>query len=722
MEGDEHHMQARLSLAPSESSEEAEERNKCEEEEGWAWLWGLTRLVMSRAMRIRGPMHEIVRNTWEHCKLLLPPEEIGEVIFHEIAREAPFVMHIFKRPQKIQAQQLVNAVEMLVLFTQDTARFFKDMQQLTVRHIKFGVKADYVKPFGRAILAALKKILGDEWDEPTRTAWEALYEGVSTFIARSLSSGASITNVALVQGDVDKFVDAVSCTPRGERSKALTEVEVHGKVVSPLYWAIRDGKFTIAKFIIDDLLAIRADREEYYYGREMLWESHPQLAHVLCQECPMLLEDVFDGLMWHSHTILDGQFRVNFYIKELYGDPDEVDPWDAPLSTLTLEGLPPMFTHPVVEKVIEVKWKQFVRNGFLVLQLYFTLVVILFTIGFVVHGNSCDTSWTYVRLLVGFMAVVFILVFSALIFSQWRCGQVGQAKILGRSYLFPRFLLNPSNVFRYASYLVLILVTLRDGCLWGESAHMSERRGLGCPGRGVAQDQVLVEVNFHVDVTWDMILTGFCTFALWIQQTQLLTLSVQLSAFTFTIFRMFTDVYYNLAIISIILVSFAATLTVMREDQYPTLEASIIALLRGLLGLQPPNSELMDPAGLFVLITFTVIIDIGFLNILIAQLALAYEGMKADTRGYANMNRAFNCVEIESFLPLRWRRKLWEEMDFDKPVEFDLGDEGPSGGLQVVVPASRREQVRYVPDRIQRYAGPASPMDPWPMDHEDVEE
>eukprot|EP00961_Rhodomonas_salina_P044175 593507-Rhodomonas_salina.2 len=27
-------------------------------------------------------------------------------------------------------------------------------------------------------------------------------------------------------------------------------------------------------------------------------------------------------------------------------------------------------------------------------------VVILFTIGFVVHGNSCDTSWTYVRLLV----------------------------------------------------------------------------------------------------------------------------------------------------------------------------------------------------------------------------------------------------------------------------------------------------------------------------------
>ena len=28
------------------------------------------------------------------------------------------------------------------------------------------------------------------------------------------------------------------------------------------------------------------------------------------------------------------------------------------------------------------------------------------------------------------------------------------------------------------------------------------------------------------------------------------------------------------------------------------------------------------------------------------QLALAYESMKADTDGYANMNRAFNCIEI----------------------------------------------------------------------------
>jgi hypothetical protein len=53
----------------------------------------------------------------------------------------------------------------------------------------------------------------------------------------------------------------------GERIAWLIRVEVHGTLMSPFYWAIRDGKFAIAEFMVRDLLSIRADTEDYYYGR-----------------------------------------------------------------------------------------------------------------------------------------------------------------------------------------------------------------------------------------------------------------------------------------------------------------------------------------------------------------------------------------------------------------------------------------------------------------------
>jgi hypothetical protein len=55
---------------------------------------------------------------------------------------------------------------------------------------------------------------------------------------------------------------------------------MNGEILSPLYWAIRDGKISIAQFIITELLTIRADRLEYYYGRDVLWKEHPDIVDV----------------------------------------------------------------------------------------------------------------------------------------------------------------------------------------------------------------------------------------------------------------------------------------------------------------------------------------------------------------------------------------------------------------------------------------------------------
>jgi len=356
-----------------------------ERQKAFDWLWKfVSSALMSGMNAMEASGGETIKTSWAAVKENKSVEEIGEEIFAELVKVAPHVVHLFNRPKKIQAAQFVSAVEMIVLFSRDPEQFFEDLKGLTIRHIKYGVKADYVKPFGKAILLAIQSCLGEAWTSDVKRAWEHLWLKVSCSVASCLSVGTSLVNVALVQGDLAKLVEAIECAPRGQRSQWLTEVTVHGSIVSPLYWAIRDGKFSMGKYILDDLLAIRADREAYYYGRETLWATHNDMIHILCKECPMLLEDVFDGLMWHAHTVLDGTIRVNYYIQELYGDPwSNKDPWKSPLATLTLEGEPQMFMHPAIAKVLDLKWNRFGRRGFLAMQLFWTFQLALYATGFV---------------------------------------------------------------------------------------------------------------------------------------------------------------------------------------------------------------------------------------------------------------------------------------------------------------------------------------------------
>ncbi len=81
-----------------------------------------------------------VRESWEKAKAAQPLENLGEHLFQGLATLAPHVIHIFKRPKKIQAMQFVNAVELIVTFNEDPEHFFEELKDLTIRHIKVGVK------------------------------------------------------------------------------------------------------------------------------------------------------------------------------------------------------------------------------------------------------------------------------------------------------------------------------------------------------------------------------------------------------------------------------------------------------------------------------------------------------------------------------------------------------------------------------------------------------
>ena len=92
------------------------------------------------------------------------------------------------------------------------------------------------------MLNGITEVLGDKFDDRNKTAWSRLWTRVANCVTRALNVGSNLVIVSLVQDDLDNFMDAMDCVPRGERFDTLTHVDVNGEVVSPLDWSIMGGQ------------------------------------------------------------------------------------------------------------------------------------------------------------------------------------------------------------------------------------------------------------------------------------------------------------------------------------------------------------------------------------------------------------------------------------------------------------------------------------------------
>merc|ERR1719395_314671 len=125
-----------------------------------------------------------------------------------------------------------------------------------------------------------------------------------------------------------------------------------------------------------------------------------------------------------------------------------------------------------------------------------------------------------------------------------------------------------------------------------------------------------------------------------------------------------------------------------------------------------------DPLLEYLVFVFCVVTVIFFLNMLIAQLSCAYSSVYEDMVGYARLERAETIVEIMPSVPNKRWYAFIESLRLNKRLEFNQGDIGVAGGIQM------REAANINPttqDMIRRFGGSTSPEIQWPEDDVDGE-
>merc|ERR1712060_1032644 len=110
-----------------------------------------------------------------------------------------------------------------------------------------------------------------------------------------------------------------------------------------------------------------------------------------------------------------------------------------------------------------------------------------------------------------------------------------------------------------------------------------------------------------------------------------------------------------------------------------------------------------------------VVAVIFLFNMLIAQLACAYTSIYQDMVGYARLKRIKIIVEtMVGMQDKRWFRFV-EGLNLEQRIEFNEGDVGLAGGIQVLEPANANPTTI---DMIKRFGGSTSPSIQWPEEEQ----
>jgi len=205
---------------------------------------------------------------------------------------------------------------------------------------------------------------------------------------------------------------------------------------------------------------------------------------------------------------------------------------------------------------------------------------------------------------------------------------------------------------------------------------------------------------------------GVAAVMLWVQMFQLSILSAPMSAFTYTVGIMLQDLAHSLFIILVLIFAFGSALSILEDPPFDQgFDRTIVCLVQEVLGVGQPMYEEITGISRTLLLIFVLFVTVVMLNVLIAQLTITYERVLSNMEAHALRYRASCCLDLESFIPMWIRQRLFVGLGFNTPVPFTPNDLGPEGGIQCLEPD---DSEYYVPDRIIRFTGDASPKDPWP--------
>jgi len=168
--------------------------------------------------------------------------------------------------------------------------------------------------------------------------------------------------------------------------------------------------------------------------------------------------------------------------------------------------------------------------------------------------------------------------------------------------------------------------------------------------------------------------------------------------------------------LAFLILSFASSISALNNltKDFAGIEKGLLSLFQIGIGMYPQSNfeEIRKQTMLMIAVSLFIIISLIFLlNLLVAQLNGAYQVVYDDMVGYARLQRGkITCDTTPSVSANFWSRFV-DSLKLDERMEFNEGDIGLAGGIQITEPANANPTTV---DEIKRFGGSTSPAMQWP--------
>jgi len=748
-------------------------------EVAWTWLWEnvermLKSLIGKPAVQEKA-LDRFLMSMTEDSQNYLRRE-----LFRRFFANAPSGQDYFKQSTTRLYFIADKVVEMTIEMFRDPKKMVEDISALGLRHVGYGIPTEFFAPFVSGAVEAVRTMTTDDNAEDG-FRWSLSL--ISRILVRTINEGSTIVMKAINTNSARQLAKAVSCAPRGKRALWLLNITVGTQSISPFYWSIESGSLESAKAMLVDLLTLRADRDNYYYGFDNLFERHPNVIQRLCADAQALLPGLLDGLIWRSRLTQGGQRRVNFYIKHLVQDVD--GGFNQALEWLVDAGDPKVMCHPVVVLFSDMVWGRLANRYFLLGKCWFlfTLTVFIVSQSILQHLNEGHQQQETRNAIVAFRCFIYVFSLGQLVRMQIssfvRDVKARNWGTLGGLVPVPDYLTSWKNGVSFVLMFLLMFMLSQEPIIWclshydanvhtsewllehaddvdpaaaaasgdalaaaasGDASHASAAAsaaqrllagaaaaaGLAAAAAGSAAGSVVVNHNGDLFTQHCpegdqnlQIYAPTCMVAILLYWTLIIDLTVfstRISAFVLVCGRVVSELGLFIMADFFLIVAFASAISALNHHNpdFAGIPKGMMSLTELTLGMYPTEhfAEMQEtPIVLIVVSVYTILAIIFLLNLLVAQLNGAYQAVYADMVGYARLNRGTIIVEtIPVISSKRWGRWL-ATLRLDERMEFNEGDVGLAGGVQVLEPANANPTNI---DMIARFGGSTSPAMQWP--------
>eukprot|EP00929_Paragymnodinium_shiwhaense_P110898 TRINITY_DN781_c2_g1_i3.p1 TRINITY_DN781_c2_g1~~TRINITY_DN781_c2_g1_i3.p1 ORF type:complete len:1089 (-),score=249.14 TRINITY_DN781_c2_g1_i3:119-3385(-) len=679
-------------------------------ETAWSWCWERVELMtmenMGKTARWEKAFGDMLGSIDEATGYQLRQDMYFR--FFEVSTEGE---SFFKQNMSYLHLVITKVLGYCMLLYQDPVQYCDEMSGLGLRHVGYAVPIDLLVPFAEICVGVIKDLGVDETSLKS-FQWPVLL--IARMVGRIIGEGSTVVMRAVNINSPPALRLAIACSARGQRAEWMLLIKVGTRDISPLLWSIQSGAIEAGLAMVEDLLTIRADRDNYYYEVNYLFKRHPDIIRVIFEDAPTLLFPLLNRLIWRSRATVNGLRRVNYYIKHLLIAPD--GSFAPTLQWVVASKDPKVMVHPVLVFLGDVVWSGLASRAFITKKAWLVFTLIVFVIcqsvlKSVLLDDPSNKALPYVIFV--FRGFIYLFSMGAMVFSHTsrilRSLRTGDVVRLAQRFAVPTYLSNWQETANLVLAFFLIAMLCTEPMLYCLSDDTKDENGPMFIDWCKSSDNV--RGAYYVFAT-----IGTCLYFALLRD--LAVFSNHVSAYVLVAGRTLAQLGMHLLAMFCVLLTLSSGLSCLEQDlaDFKNIPSGFLTLWDMMLemytdqGYVDLRTEPVVFAGVYVYLILTAVF---MFNLLIAQMAVSYRDIYADMVGFARLKRSQTIVETMPSVSAKKWDAFKASLSLDERIEFGEGDLGIAGGLQVQEAANLHPTTV---DIIKRVGGSTAVTAQWPED------